>query len=220
MFAQAQSSETPTYRSGLKSIAIPPPTPELNEIGSDYRVLLESLVPDTNRLIAAYLLAGEATNLRAGLPNGLSRYAVVETSRRAEFAEMDAASFTQISATVAKQFATNQDSSPMSAKTQQELQDELNHKRKAMGAKNEIALDKPVPLGAFFAKPDACGFGLITPVSGGGSTTRTVSGVIFLRVQNRLLYAYVYAPYTGDDSVQWVRKTSEQWADAILKANQ
>lgn len=41
-----------------------------------------------------------------------------------------------------------------------------------------------------------------------------------MRVQNRLLHTYVYAPYAGDDSVRWVRDTSEHWADAILKANQ
>jgi hypothetical protein len=47
-----------------------------------------------------------------------------------------------------------------------------------------------------------------------------VAGVTVLRVQNRLLYAYIYSAYKDEDSVQWVRKTSEQWADAILNANQ
>jgi hypothetical protein len=217
VIAQAQSSETTTYRSGLKSIAIFPPTSDLNEVGSDYRVLLEPMVPDTNRLIAAYLLAGDATNLRAGSPKGLSRYALVETMRRAEFAEVDAASFKEISATVAKQFGANQDSQATDLKKQQ---DELNHKLNAVGAANEVTLDKPVQLGAFFSKPDAYCFGMIAPISGGGSSVKMVSGVTFLRVQNRLVYAYVYASYTGDDSVQWVRNTSEQWADTILKANQ
>jgi hypothetical protein len=214
--AQAQSSEISTYRSGLKSIAIPVPTSDLNEIGPDYRVLYETLVPDTNRLIAAYLLAGDVANLRTGTPKVLSHYALVETLRRAEFAEVDAASFKEISAALAKQYGTVQDSSLTDAKA---LQDELNHKLKAAGAPNEVSIDKPVQLGVFFSKPDAYCFGMVTPGSSGGPSIKVVSGVTTLRVQNRLLYAYVYAAYTGDDSVQWVRKTSEQWADAILKAN-
>lgn len=213
--AQAQSSETPTYRSGLKSIAIPPPTSDLNEVGSDYRVLLDTAVPYGNRLIAAYLLDADAANLRAGVTKGASRYAVVETLRGAEFAELDASSFQQISATLAKQYGTSQES-PLDMKSQQ---DELNHKRKAVGATDEITLDKPVQLGAFFSKPDAFCFGSIAVISGSGSSVKMVSASTTLRVQNRLLYTFVFAAYTGDDSVQWVRKTSEQWADAILKAN-
>ena len=169
LIAQAKSSEIPTYRSGLKSIAIPPPTSDLNEIGSDYRVLFESMVPDTNRLLAAYLVAGDAANLRAGTPKGFSRYALVETLRRAEFAEVDVASFKEISASVAKQFGANQDSQSSDLKTQQ---DELNHKLKAVGSANEVALDKPVQLGAFFSKPDAYCFGAIALVSSGGLRSR------------------------------------------------
>jgi hypothetical protein len=201
----------------LKSIAIPPPASDLKEVGSDYRVLLEAMAPDTNRLIAAYLLAGDAANLRGGIATGPSRYALVETLRRSEFAEVDAASFKQISATLAKQYGTSQDSPLTDVKQQQ---DEINHKLKALGVTDEVALDKPVQLGAFFSEPNAYCFGMIGPISGGGSSMKMVSAVITLRVQDRLLYAYVYATYAGDDSVRWVRDTSEQWADAILKANQ
>lgn len=214
--AQAKDSETQTYRSGLKSIAIPPPTSDLNEVGSDYRVLFETLAPDTNRLIAAFVLDDEAANLRAGVAKGVSRYGLVETLRRAEFTEVDAASFKQVSDALAKQYGTGQGGS-LDLKTDL---DELNHKRKAVGATTELTIDKPVQLGAFFSKPDAYCFGMLAVVSDGGSSRKMVSGVTTLRVQNRLLYAYVYAPYTGEDSVQWVRKTSEQWTDAILKANQ
>lgn len=217
MTAQAPGSEIPTYRSGLKSIAIPPPTSDLNEVGSDYRVLLEHLAPDTNRLIAGFLLADDAANLRAGVAKGASRSALVETMRRAEFAEVDAAYFKQLSATFAQQYGTGQGTPQTDVKS---VQDELNHKLKALGSANEVALEKPVQLGTFFSKPDAYCFGMITPVSSGGSSVNMVSAVIILRVQNRLLFAYVNAHYTGDDSAIWVRDTGEHWADAILKSNQ
>ncbi|MBB5061482.1 hypothetical protein HDF16_006218 [Granulicella aggregans] len=214
---QGPSAQIPTYRSGLKSIAIPSPTSDLNEVGSDYRVLLEHLAPDTNRLIAGYVLADDAANLRGEVPKGASRYALVETLRRAEFAEVDATSFKQMSATLAQQYGTGQNNPQTDLKP---LQDELNHKLKALGSANEVALDKPVQLGAFFTRPDAYCFGMISPISSGESSINMVTAVIVLRVQNRLLYAYVSARYAGDESVRWTRSTSEQWTDAILKANQ
>lgn len=138
-----------------------------------------------------WLIAGDATNVRAGVPKSLSRYALVETLRRAEFAEVDAASFKEISASVAKQFEADQGGPLTDPKTQQ---DEINHKIRAAGGTAEVALDKPAPLGAFFSKPDAYCFGMIALMSGGGSRYKTVSGVTFLRVHNRLLYAYVLCP--------------------------
>jgi hypothetical protein len=215
--ARAQATAAPTYRTGLKSITIPPPTSDLNEIGSDYRVLLETTVPDSNRLIAAYMLAEDAANLHAGIAKGASRYAYIETSRRAEFAELDAASFKQIAAAVAQQFGAITDGSPMDIKAHE---DELNHKLKAVGAK-EVNFDKPVQLGELFSKPDACAFGMIMSISSNGAASvKMIAGMTVLRVQNRLLYAYVYSAYKDEESLRWVRTTSEQWADAILKANQ
>jgi hypothetical protein len=99
-------------------------------------------------------------------------------------------------------------------------QDEANHKLKeGRGLSESLTIDKPVQLGQFFSKPDAIGFGMITPVTFATTSKKMVTGMNILRVQNRLIYAFVYAAYKDDDTVQWVRKTSEAWADAILKAN-
>ncbi|MGD0939143.1 MAG: hypothetical protein ABR905_05465 [Terracidiphilus sp.] len=204
-----------SYRSGLKSIVIPPPTEDLSEIGPDYRVLLESNVPDTNRLLAAFLGAEDSANIRSRISKGFYRYALVENVRRAEFIEFDADAFKQVSNEIAKQFGAD-----LSA-TMKDEQEELNHKLKAMhGVDTTFALDKPLPLGVFFSKPNACSFGMIEQISSADSAVKMVAGMTILKVQDRLIYAYVYSQYKDEGSVQWVRNTSEQWADAILKANQ
>jgi hypothetical protein len=207
--------EPQSYRSGLKSIIIPSPTADLSEIGPDYRVLMESMVPNTNRLLAAFLTAEDSANLRSGVSKGFPRYALVENLRRAEFIDVDAESFKQVSDGMATQFGA-----ALNASTK-DLEEELNRKLKAMrGTDTAMTLDKPIQLGAFFSKPNACSFGVIQPISAAGISVKMVAGVTVLRVQNRLLYAYVYSVYKDEDSVQWVRKTSQQWADAILNANQ
>jgi len=213
--APAKSLEPQSYRSGLKSIVLPSPSADLSEIGPDYRVLMDSLVPDTNRLLAAFLNSEDSANLRSGISKGLNRYAIVENLRRAEFIDIDADTFKQVTDGIAQQFGAT-----LNASTKNE-EEELNHKLKAMqGSDTTMSLDKPVQLGAFFSKPNACGFGLIQQISAAGSSVKMVAGITFLRAQNRLIYAYVYSAYKDEDSVKWVRKTSEQWADAILKANQ
>ncbi len=86
---------TPTYRTGLKSIAIPSPNTELVETGPDYRVLLELLAPNQNRLIAGFLLSDELKLLTTS-KTSLSRYALAETSRSAEFATVTPEIFKQL----------------------------------------------------------------------------------------------------------------------------
>jgi hypothetical protein len=213
--APARPLEAQSYRSGLKSIVIPPPASDLGEVGPDYRVLMESMVPDTNRLLAAFFTSEDLANIRSGIRKPLVRYALVENLRRAEFVDVNADDFKQVSDGLAQQVGANLDSS---AKDNEE---ELNHKLKAMlGSDATVTLDKPVPLGTFFSKPNACSFGMIQTISSPAGAVKGVVGMTILRVQSRLIYAFVFAAFKDEDSVQWVRKTSEQWADAIMKANE
>lgn len=53
-----------------------------------------------------------------------------------------------------------------------------------------------------------------------GAQKKMAAGVSLVRVQNRVLFLYVYTRYEGDESVNWIRTTAEQWADAVLKENQ
>jgi hypothetical protein len=212
--APAKPLEPQSYRSGLKSIVIPSPSADLSELGPDYRVLLESSVPNTNRLLAAFTTAEDSANVRSGVSKSFSHYALVENLRRAEFVDLDPDTFKQISDEMAVQLGAQFNAS------NRDLEEELNRKLKAMrGSDLTVTLDKPIQLGALFSKPNACGFGIIQPISAAGTSVKMVAGVTLLRVQNRLLYAFLYSAYKDEDSIQWVRKTSEQWADAILKAN-
>jgi hypothetical protein len=54
----------------------------------------------------------------------------------------------------------------------------------------------------------------------GGKTAKMVMGCCMLRARQKILFAYLYAQYKDKSTIQWIRQTSESWADAILKANQ
>jgi hypothetical protein len=210
----AAPAAPPTYRAGGLDLQLPTPSADLVEAGNDNRVALEVLAPDQNRLIAAFVTADDAPRLRTGGANMLTRYALVEVPRAAEFADLSAENFKEVTDAVDKQFSSIIDSSVKDG------EDQLNRRLKSLNLDDaKVTMDKPAQLGQFFSRPDAYGLGLILPVSAQGKTVKVGAGVAILRVQNRLIYAYLYSIYKDEDSVKWVRKATSDWADAILAAN-
>ncbi|MGO9795608.1 MAG: hypothetical protein ACLPLZ_05870 [Terracidiphilus sp.] len=206
-----EGAAPPTYRAGGLSIAIPPPGGDLVEAGPDYRVVLEPLAPDANRLLAAFVLPGDMTVVRTGTWPSLTDYALVEIPRRAEFADVDADAFKTVVDGMSKQLGGNLDL--------KDSQEELNLRLKALNPNATVTLDKPLPLGVFFSNPDASGFGMIMPASVNGVTTRMVVVISVLRVQKRVLFAYSYKVFKDENTVKLLQATSEKWAEAICNAN-
>jgi len=208
-------SGVPSYRAGGESIVIPPPTSNMVEVGSDDRVIMEIFVPNQNRLLAAFTLSDDLPKLRTGGKERLTKYSLVEVPRRGEFTDFTAESFKEVVDGVGKQFGAAFNSSV------KESEEQFNRRMKELKLDNaKIVLDKPVQLGCLFSKQDAYGVGTIMPILKNGNTTRMVAGIIFLRVRNRFLFAYVYAPYKDQETIKWMRRTTEDWADAIVKSNE
>lgn len=194
---------------------IPAPEGDLVEIGDDYRVVMDPVVPDSNRLVAAFVLPEDAQTIRSGSNVQLLKYGLVEVPRRAEFVEVDTAAFNQVTDTMAQQFGGSLDAS------MKNQEDEFNRRLKELNpTAPTITFDKPVPLGIIFSRQDACAFGMIMPVSAQGNTIKMITSIGVLRAQDRILFTYLYSVYKNEDTVKWLRTTSEQWSDAILKANQ
>jgi len=214
--AVAKTIEVPTYRVGGTLIAIPQPTRDFVETDSDNRKLLEVGVPDSNRLVAAFVLTNDLTSLKSGSNQKLSRYAMVEVQRNSEFADFSASDFKGMTDSASKELG----SLITSTSSTKETEDEFNRKVEALHLDAKVSLDKPVSLGCLFSKQDAYGFGMLMAFTSHGTTTNMINGTALVRIKNRLVFAYVYAVYRDQDSLQWVRKVTENWADAILQANQ
>jgi hypothetical protein len=211
--AQTATPSTDTFRAGLKSFTIPAPSSELVEPGSDYRVLLEPLVANTNRLVAGFVTSDELSALRTSAGTQLKRYALVQIPRRAEFTEVTPDVFKQVADSVGAQFGATIDA------TLKDQEAEVNRRIKDLGSSKSVTLDKPVQLGAFFTKPDAVSYGMVMPVTVDGVSKKVAMSMTVARVQQRLLFLYVFDEYKDESSVQWVRTTGEHWTDAILQAN-
>ena len=212
---EASPTQVSTVRVGAKSIALPSPSADLVETGPDYRVLLEPLAPTTNRLAAAFVSPDDLTSLHSGTFKPMTNYALVETFRTAEFTDIDPAMFKEICDGIGQQFGDGSFDAMMKDEAA-----ELNHSLKELNsASSPVTIDKTLPLGSFFTKPNANGFGMIMPVSTKGTTVKLVMSVTVLRVRDRILFSYLCAVYKDENTVLTLRKTAEQWADSILKAN-
>jgi hypothetical protein len=212
--ATTTQTQVTNVRVGAVSIAIPSPTNDLAEPGPDYRVIFETFAPTSNRLVAAFVPQDKMDAIRRGNAPPMDEYALVEVARRSEFTDIDSAAFQRIAEELAKQFSG--DLSQFSSKGQEEI----NRNLKALAKSVSVTIDKPVPLGVFFSMTNAIGVGSITPYNVNGVTTRRVGCLAFVRVRGRVLSVLTYAAYKDEGTAMSVKTTSEQWARAILKANE
>lgn len=217
--ANAVPASAQVYPVGGIQLTIPaPPGDNLVEMGS-FRTMMEVYVPDSNRLVAGFLLPDDLKLFQAGTRTGLRHYAMVEVPRSAESTDISETDFQQTVTTVDQQFASSADSPQADAITKQG-EDELNKRLKALNLNvPHTTLEKPVMLGKFFSKSDAYSFGMLVPVSANGNTVNMLTGVVFMRVRSRYVYVYLYTEYKGDQTEPWMRTELENWADAILSAN-
>jgi hypothetical protein len=200
------------FRVGGVSLVLPAPASDLTEVGNDNRVLFEVTVPDMNRLVAAFVPSSNLAGLRTP-KNQLKQYALVEVSRRAEFLDVGLSDFNLLAGNLGKQMGSIADVH------RQENEDLFNRRMKAMNLNQKLTLGKPVMLGALFSKDNAAGFGMVEQVTVNGNSAKMMVATVLLRVKNRVLFAYLFTEYKDEQTVNWSRKTSEQWADAILVAN-
>lgn len=208
-----EASAAQPYSAGGTPIAIPPPTTEMVDVGSGNLGYLEPMVPLSNRLVAGFVRNDDLPLIQKGRL-GFTEYAMVEVSRSAEFKDLTASDFKQLAGTLDQGLGKILNSSL------KESESEFNSRMKSLHLDDaHLTIDKPVQLGCLFSKPDAYGFGMVVPYSMKGTNIRVAIGADVIRAKDRLLFLYVYVAYKDQESLKWMRKTSQDWADAVLKAN-
>jgi hypothetical protein len=208
-----KTADVQSFKAGGTPIVIPSPATNMMEVGYDIRELMEAFVPGGNRLLAGFLMAKDIPKFKPGYaPPVLTKYAMVQVPRRGEFMDVEARDFPKVVASIKQEFGAIDTSS-----TYQNAEEELKLRMKSMNIDANIG--KPVPLGTLFSKTDAYGFGLIQSVSVGSNVMKVAMGGAVVRVKKRVLFVYLYSEYQSEESVLWLRKTTEQWADAMLNQN-
>jgi hypothetical protein len=207
--------QSESFKAGGVPISIPPPTTQFVEAGIDNRKLMEVFVAPNNRLLCAFVLANDLPRLSKGGDDFvISKYAMAQVPRRGENMDCEASDFKKVTDGAKATFGDVVTSSV------KEAEEEFNRRMKSLNLDEaKVSIGQPTLLGCLFSKPDMYGFGMITAVSMGGHTTKLGGGAALIRVKKRLLFLYLYAEYKNEDTIKWLRKTTEEWSDAVLKSN-
>lgn len=210
----AAAGANPQAKAGGISLELPTPADDFVEVGDKVRTtLFDLLTPSANRLLTAYVPTPTLDKLNAGTTAGhLDVYAMVEVSRRAEYADLSAQAFQKVTADMGPALGK------IDAQKIGDVTEEINTRLKSLGTK-PIEVGHPEPLGEFFQKTDASGFGMLMAVKNDDSSDTMAMGLAVLRVKNRLLFAYLYRRYESPETVNLLRKNLETWTDAILASN-
>lgn len=212
--AQKHTPVITSRKVGDITIKIPQPHRTLSVVAGKDHDSMKNFVPSVNRLVAGYLRPADLKRLRTSDESmTLSHYAMVQIPRRVEKLEISRAQFKQIAALTKKQFSNTMSRSAKSA------EDELNERLKQLDVDEKISLGRPVPIGVFFDKTDAYGFGLVMAVGVAGDTDRVAMGSAMIRVKNKLTVYYLYRLYENADTIKTLSKELEAWSDAVQKAN-
>lgn len=213
--ATVKTAQVQSFKAGGVAIAIPPPTTEMTEVGYDNREFMKVFVSPNNRLIAAFVLTNDLPKLIKGSDNFImSKYAMVKVPRRGEYMDCGVSDFREVTDGAEKELGNIMNSS------MKDVEEEINRRMKSLELNDAtVSFGKPIQLGCLFSKQDAYGFGMVMPLSTGGTNMKMAVGDALMRVKQRLLFVYLYAEYKNENTVKWLRKATEDWADAILKAN-
>ncbi len=201
------AGETFPVTAGGVKFSIPVPE-QFAEVGERKSVFPEGT---GNRLLAWFVPA-------ADLKDGKSsrRWMQVQTMKKLEDHALTAAEFTQLKEITDKQ------QEQLYAAAKQELDGVL--KKASAGEGVQLKMGQVQPLGIFMKGDSSFGMLMLMGIEAKAADGKSASDTVycaanFLRVNDRLLYAYAYCSAQEKDAMEWVKATSERWVKEIQAAN-
>jgi hypothetical protein len=197
----------PVTAGGVK-FSIPVPE-QFAEVGDRKQVFPEGT---GNRLLAWFV---PAADIKEGKSS--SRWMQVQSLKKLEDHVLTAAEFTQLKEITDKQ------QEQLYAAAKEELDGILKKASSGEGAV-QLKMGQVKPLGIFMKGDSAFGMLMLMGLEAKAADGKSVSDTVycaanFLRVNDRLLYAYAYCSAQEKDAMEWVKVTSERWVKEIQKAN-
>ncbi|MFZ2632925.1 MAG: hypothetical protein WAX48_15190 [Desulfosalsimonadaceae bacterium] len=216
--ASGQSPVIHSVTVGGTSVVIPSPAYDLVEAGDSNRQGLEMYVGEANRLLCAFLLTNDIPRF-ANHPNlRLSKYALAFVGRRSEYMDCGPLDFQNQVDAYKQSFKQSLQDDASIAAMMKDVDKSLDPISKMLDTK--VLLDKPVPLGVYFSKEDAFGYGMATQVTRNEQSWKMAGGFALLRVRQRQIVISLYTTYEGEQTLKWLRVATERWADEIIKTNE
>ena len=211
---------------GGTNIKLPAPEEfsEVSEVSPQTRSQAEKLTIPQNRLLAYFVPDADLERLKKsqGATLEYQRYTMVQTLRAAESLNMSTQDFRGL----AQRVRQEQGQFPERDREQAQayVDDASDRLSKERGVAVDLKVGQPQALGVFADGDDYIASALLAKMKA-AMGEKSVEFVIvsasgFLRVKNKLIFAWVYSKYDSQEDIDWVRAAAKDWIQGILSANQ
>ena len=216
-------TKTSSVRLGDKVILIPDPD-GFEEATSQFPKYKERVIategPDNDPLLA-HLLVSDCELLRNGSVPKYEHYTKVSVLRVARELTVSSAMMAEAVASFRKNAGNYLDPNGPTMKSLAKKAERGLTEVDAVETKLDFAQTQH--LGDFGARPDVHSFLLLmtVSVSAGGSTATVpmLASLSFVRVNERIIYVYVFKRYRAEADVEEIKQFTTKWATAIVAAN-
>jgi len=208
---------------GSASVQLVTPAGYLDCSGENDQIsnLAGNFCPPENRLLGVFVSPEFRHGLLAGDTTASFDYVMVETPRTAVWSDISDADFTEAKTSVKN--AQAEAFAQADADTKDAI-NSLNHSlQAATGADVRFNLAEPVSLGVFDESARHVSMLMLMrmQMQAGGATQQinVAASISLVHLKGKVLFAYSYRTYTGEKSVQALKKMTSDWTAALEKAN-
>ncbi|MFQ5937010.1 MAG: hypothetical protein ACE5LB_11455 [Acidiferrobacterales bacterium] len=203
------------------TLATPSGFHEVSQVSPDIHRLAQTLTPRMNRLLAVYVTTDDLDRLRDRDEPELDRYLLVQTYRPTEHLNIGTDGFHKVTGQMKRQ----QESMMKNAKAMMDT--ELERASAQLSAEHAAAISLKVgeifPLGVFAEGENSISMASLAKYEASANKERlehlVAVAMNVLRVEDKIIFAYVYSTYDTKDDLDWVQSTSGDWIRQIYGAD-
>lgn len=199
---------------GEEKIAFPKINNELVLVPKEHYDFVRTFVPESNRLLLAYVSSKDLKLLTDRTKYGLiRRYAIVQIPKNGEHKNISKNDFIRFKEYIEKDYNMLKiNPKQLKAQTGQILK-ELEM------PESEFLSESPIFLGKLFSKDNSFGYAQLNTYIIGESKIKLIGAAIFIRVKKKLIFAYLYFNYENINTLDELEETAENWATRIIDTN-
>ena len=188
----------------------------------ELRAFGETITLPTNRLLALFILESDVRHVSSGKSFMLSRYFMVQTSRKLESANVSARDFVKLQATLKKQ------QSDLLERNKSRVQQHLDSASRQLGQQFQdpslsFKVGELLPLGVFHEGDSSVGMAALIKISflidGKAEDLLMAVATMVALIKGKIIYLYVYSTYKSNADAEWVRSVSRQWISLAAGLN-
>ena len=207
----AQNAYT-TMTVGGSTINFSAPTTEYKEVVPSQRDQFSSFLPPSNSMLCVYLDTFDLKKLLIRETDSIKmdKYMLIEINKNLVESNCSDSNFAMVKRDAFESLKND---------SKQLMDDANNILKEIIDEKEDVNLNHLKTMGILYDNKETCGMLMSFVVKNGNKSVKKLCSVNFLKLNNRLIYMYVFTTFNDISKVKWVKDISISWANDLLEAN-